>query len=222
MKILTILALTVAGLFPQISSHAQEDVHRGVEEAVALDRMQAEAARQLEFFRTLGEISAAVAQMAPYRDVILAILDGDRPAGSRWRHALESLPEPAAAKQADPAEIVQLRAEIDALRASLAALENAPMPLPVPAVEEMDSPADSPPEPEWDLNRNTVRYVQMPAGGADAAVYLAVRDTGVRIGQGDTAALAGKAVRLQNLERQPGGRIRLDFRVDGKPAEVIW
>lgn len=201
-----------------------------IEAQIQIDRVLADSRRVLDLVTMLGQVATALDALRPYRDSILALLDGERPVDERWRNALYLAPpregsggpavEPAAANRELEAEVARLRQEIDALRAEMPVLEFAPE-IPVP---ESIQPLDPEAEKKWVLDRGSVRYVQLAGAGADsaAAVWLASPAGITPVALGETVHLADRKIRLAELRPEPGGRVRLLFAVDGNPTPITW
>ncbi len=217
----------IPGLGPEYAA-----ISEAAEAQVQIDRILADSRRVLDLVTMLGQVAAALKALQPYREPILALLDGERPVDERWRNALYLVPSSeesggsagaSAAVAANPeleAEVARLRQEIDALRAEMPVLGFAPE-LPVP--ESIQSP-DPAAEREWVFDRGSIRYVQLADAGSDtiAAVWLASPSGIIPVALGETVHLEDRQIRLAELRPEPGGRVQLLFAVDGNPTPITW
>lgn len=214
-------------------------------EAAALDRALVLARRQQDLLTTLAEIGRLLGEVRPLRQPILALLDETLSPDDRWRQAMASLPAPGGAG-GDPgihgqsAEIVQLRAEVESLRAEMALfLQTAPLPGPGITVPDMspDPLEDGPVEtsvPDWEPDRSAVRFVQFAMPGEEdghdvyggntgrPAVWLGDGEESARVEEGGTIRFAGRLVRLAVLRPLADGRISIGLEVDGTPRTILW
>ena len=187
-------------------------------QALPIERMLSEAARQLALLETLGQINALLGQLQAAGPDLLVLLDGDRPQAERLREALSGRFR--AAEPAPPTGIDALREEVQVLRTLVEGMgafgEIPAQPVPEP------QPEPDAPDIEWDLARNHVRYVQHPGAGFAGYVALGNGHQDVVVGPGEQATLDGREVFLASIERAPAGRTRLNFLVDRVPAVIEW
>ena len=210
-------------------------------EAAALDRALVLARRQQDLLTTLAEIGRLLVEVRPLRQPILALLDETLSPDDRWRQAMASLPAPGSAGgdpgiHGQPAEIVQLRAEVESLRAEFALfLQTAPgIPIPDMSPDPMEDGIMETSVPDWEPDRSAVRFVQfaMPGGegGHDGhggntgrpAVWLGDGEESARLEEGGTIRFAGRLVRLAVLRPLADGRISIGLEVDGTPRTILW
>lgn len=204
-----------------------------LEDVAMLDRLQTDSQRFFELIESFNKVAYMLGVLKPFNESILVLLDQDLPVEDRWRRAMALAPEVKDGKVVPEgesggnveleAEIVRLRSEVDALRAELAILDEGPyieeLPLPEEILEVNHDTEDG-----WELDRGSIRYVQLPEPGADTepAVWLASAGDGLRVGVAETVFMDGKRIRLAELRERPGGRIRLLFAVDGEPRTIDW
>ena len=193
--------------------------------AAMLDSQLVDAQRQLGLLQSLVEIGSALAQIQPYREMMLILLDQELPVHERWRLALQSQPvHLPQSGQIDPLELDYLRQEIDAIRAEMQLLQN----LPNVFQKSQPDPSDDPilvgnePDGEWEVGRDSVRYVQLDGAGAEPAIWLASNSAGVRVLKNQTIVHRGREIRLNSLQRQADGRVLVNLQVDGVPNSFSW
>ncbi len=198
-------------------------------EAAALDRDLILARRQRDLLSTLAEISGLLEQVRAYRQPVMSLLDGNLVPGDRWRAAMASMPTPAASDgaQGQHEEILQLRAEVESLRAEMALfLQTAPQMVIPPPVEDGTGDAL---ETQWIPDRSAIRFVQFAGVGETGAgeterpaVWLGAGDESARLEEGGTIRFAGRLIRLAALRPLADGRISIGLEVDGTPRTILW
>ncbi len=203
----------------------------------ALDRDLVLARRQRDLLATLAEIGELLEQIRPLRRPVLSLVDGALSPDDRWRAAMASMPPPAdSAEGYGPGgEILQLRAEVESLRAEMALfLQTAPLPAPeIPMPDMSPDPMDDgtmeTSVPDWEPDRSGIRFVQFPAPGADGhgavgkpAVWLEAHGMSAHLEQGRAVRFHGREVRLASLRPLADGRVLITLDVDGSPHPITW
>ena len=205
-------------------------------DAMALDRDLILARRQRDLLATLAEMAGLFGQIQPYRQPVMSLLDETLEPDDRWRAAMASMPEgrSGGAEASGPGqyqEVLQLRAEVESLRADMALLlQTAPgMYDPPPPVDEGAGDIPDVQETEWVPDRSAVRFVQLADTRAGAAgeverpaVWLGDGETSARVEEGGTIRFAGRLVRLAVLRPLADGRISIGLEVDGTPQTILW
>lgn len=204
-----------------------------------LDRLLIDARRQLELLGTVSALTEVIEQIRPFGETILVLLDDSRPMPERWRKVLATPPaiagegRPSASPGPLEQELRMLQDRVEMLDAQLAVLNSAPAlpfapPLPLP-VPEPGPEAAADPElvlqeqlENWQLDAGAVRYAQAGQPGIQPAVWLDAPTGGARLAVGSSIRVGERAVRLERLDRQRDGRLRLRFRLDGKPVNIDW
>lgn len=197
-----------------------------------LDRLHIDARRQLSLLGTLGEITTALDGIRPYGDAILVLLDDSRPMPERWRQVLGAPPPGLATGESSAVgeELVQLRSEVDALFETIAYMQQQSVsnsPWTEPDAPEPDGIED--PElvlqkqmENWQLDASAVRYAQLGTPSVSPAVWLDAPAGGRHLEAGRSTMVGKQAIRLDRVDRQRDGRLRLQFNLDGKPVSIDW
>ncbi len=210
------------------------------DDAAALDRDLVLARRQRDLLATLVEIGQLLEQIRPLRQPVLSLLDGTLSPDDRWRAAMASMPPPAdsADGYGREGEILQLRAEVESLRAEMALfLQTAPLPapeFPIPDIspDPMEDGTMETSVPDWEPDRSGIRFVQLPAPGAGGtgtaettgkpAVWLEADGMSAHLEQGRAVRFHGREIRLASLRPLADGRILITLDVDGAPHPITW
>ncbi len=185
-----------------------------------LDRELMLARRQKDLLQTLAEISVLLEQVSPWRGAIRSLLDPDLPPADQWRVAMAAMP--AATPEAGPdGGVFQLRADLESLRADVALLLQAPAGfgwVPPPDTEDRKLPADDTP---WTPARTDLRYVHAGPPGT-SSISLEVDGMPIRLIEGESVAVRGRALQLGSVRPQGDGSLRIALQVDGKPHGLVW
>ena len=207
------------------------------DDVAALDRDLVLARRQRDLLATLAEIGELLERIRPLRRPVLSLLDGTLSPDDRWRAAMASMPPPA--EPADgygrDGEILQLRAEVESLRAEMALfLQTAPLqapeiPIPDMSPDPMEDGTMETSVPDWEPDRSGIRFVQFPAPGADGhgaagkpAVWLEADGMSAHLEQGRAVRFHGREVRLASLRPLADGRVLITLDVDGASHPITW
>lgn len=207
------------------------------DDVAALDRDLVLARRQRDLLATLAEIGQLLEQIRPLRRPVLSLVDGTLSPDDRWRAAMASMPPPA--ESADgygrDGEILQLRAEVESLRAEMALfLQTAPLsapeiPMPDMSPDPMEDGTMETSAPDWEPDRSGIRFVQFPAPGADGhgaagkpAVWLEADGMSAHLEQGRAVRFRGREIRLASLRPLADGRVLITLDVDGAPHPITW
>lgn len=238
-------SLSLGGLlflsFPALSAEESAESPIGnlkdlSSDAMALDRDLILARRQRDLLATLAEMAGLFGQIQPYRQPVMSLLDEGLAADDRWRAAMASMPagRSGGAEAQGPGqyqEVLELRAEVESLRADMALfLQTAPeMYNPPPPVNEGADDLPDVQETEWIPDRTGIRFVQLAGTRANAAgeverpaVWLGDGETSARVEEGGTIRFAGRLVRLAVLRPLADGRISISLEVDGTPQTILW
>ncbi len=203
------------------------------DDAAALDRDLVLARRQRDLLATLAEIGQLLEQVRPLRQPILSLLDGTLSTDDRWRSAMASMPPPAdsAGGYGRDGEILQLRAEVESLRAEMALfLQTAPeIPVPDGFPDPVENGIMETSAPDWEPDRSGIRFVQFPAPGQGTAgtagkpaVWIEADGMSAHLEQGRAVRFHGREVRLASLRSLADGRILITLDVDGTTHPITW
>lgn len=205
-------------------------------DVAALDRDLVLARRQRDLLATLAEIGQLLEQIRPLRRPVLSLLDGELSPDGRLRAAMASMPP--AAESAEgyglDGEILQLRAEVESLRAEMALfLQTAPLPapeFPVPdmSTDPMEGGTMETSVPDWEPDRSGIRFVQLPDPGVGTgtagkpAVWIEADGMSAHLEEGRAVRFHGREVRLASLRPLPDGRMLITLQVDGESHQINW
>lgn len=208
------------------------------DDVAALDRDLVLARRQRDLLATLAEIGQLLEQIRPLRRPVLSLLDGNLSPDDRWRAAMASMPPPAdtAEGYGMDGEILQLRAEVESLRAEMALfLQTAPLPAPeIPMPDMYTDPKEggtmetSVPDYHWEPDRTGIRFVQLPDPGAGTgtagkpAVWIEADGMSAQLEEGRAIRFHGREVRLASLRPLADGRMQITLQVDGESHPITW
>ncbi len=202
-----------------------------------MDKLLIDAKRQLELMSTIGAITRELELIRPFGDTILVLLDESKPMPERWRRVLTN---PGDITTQEPSleldspqiqelehELLVLKDRIEIMNAEMAVMAGAPnmpfTPMPELTVAEEDPEADLIEQLEnWKLDARAVRYAQAGQVGVQPAVWLDSPTGGARLTVGSSVRVGERSIRLDRLERQRDGRVRLSFSLNGNPVQFDW
>ena len=174
-----------------------------------LARMQTQISQQLEILNTLREISTTLAELGPGGEQLITLLNDDRPPADRIREVLVNQSAMADGRAADLTEIM-LKLEL------LTAIVNG---VDVPPVRSDDRPAI---DPNWQLARDNIRYIQMPADGVVGSVELGTAHSQATVHLGQRIVLDHQPISLTAMKLQAGERAALTFNFKDRLVTVVY
>ena len=201
-----------------------------------MDKLLIDAKRQLELMSTIGAITRELELIRPFGDTILVLLDESKPMPERWRRVLASpgdiatqgpsVPDSSQIQELEH-ELLVLQDRVEIMNAEMAVMAGAPnmafTPMPELTVSEEDPEADLIEQLEnWKLDARAVRYAQAGQVGVQPAVWLDSPTGGARMTVGSSVQVGERSIRLDRLERQRDGRVRLSFSLNGNLVQFDW
>ena len=175
-----------------------------------LARMQSQISQQLELLNTLKEISNTLAELGPAGAQLITLLNEDRPSAERIREVLVSQSALTGGRAADLAEM-KLKLEL------LTAIVNG-------ADVRPQGSSDARPtiDPNWQLARDNIRYIQMPAAGVVGSVGLGTAHSQATVHLGQRIVLDQQPIGLTAMKLRAGGQAALTFSFKDRLVTVVY